>query len=183
MDYGGYVGDSKFGRGPPPPPPHGGFGRPPRGGGGPRMGGDRRRRTPPPRDRGGGGGGGGGYFAPSPRNGRGPYDEPPHFRMDRGDPPPFIPSSVGEVRGGLPPPLIGPAATGNVAQVTIPDELAGTVIGRRGENINRVRDESGARVKIDEPLPGTKDRIITIEGTVYCTSIQENYSSHPSVFA
>ncbi|XP_014786470.1 heterogeneous nuclear ribonucleoprotein K isoform X2 [Octopus bimaculoides] len=50
-------------------------------------------------------------------------------------------------------------------QVTIPKELAGAIIGRCGTRITDVRRQSGAQVVIDEALPGSSDRIITITGT------------------
>ena len=51
-------------------------------------------------------------------------------------------------------------------QVTIPIHLAGACIGKGGERIRRIRDESKANIKIDQPLPGSTDRIITISGTL-----------------
>ncbi|CAE1300055.1 HNRNPK [Acanthosepion pharaonis] len=50
-------------------------------------------------------------------------------------------------------------------QVTIPKDLAGAIIGRGGNRITEVRRQSGAQVVIDEALPGSNDRIITITGT------------------
>ncbi|XP_781909.1 heterogeneous nuclear ribonucleoprotein K [Strongylocentrotus purpuratus] len=50
-------------------------------------------------------------------------------------------------------------------QVTIPNDLAGSIIGRGGQRIKRIRMQSGAQIKIDDPLSGAKDRIITITGT------------------
>ncbi|XP_063050961.1 heterogeneous nuclear ribonucleoprotein K [Engraulis encrasicolus] len=56
----------------------------------------------------------------------------------------------------------GPVIT---TQVTIPKDLAGSIIGKGGQRIKQIRGESGASIKIDEPLPGSDDRIITITGT------------------
>ncbi|MBZ3884016.1 Heterogeneous nuclear ribonucleoprotein K [Sciurus carolinensis] len=58
--------------------------------------------------------------------------------------------------------LGGPIIT---TQVTIPKDLAGSIIGKGGQQIKQIRHESGASIKIDEPLEGSKDRIITITGT------------------
>ena len=58
--------------------------------------------------------------------------------------------------------LGGPIIT---TQVTIPKDLAGSVIGKGGQWIKQIRHESGASIKIDEPLEGSKDQIITITGT------------------
>ncbi|XP_030387960.1 heterogeneous nuclear ribonucleoprotein K isoform X2 [Scaptodrosophila lebanonensis] len=53
----------------------------------------------------------------------------------------------------------------NSTQVTIPKDLAGAIIGKGGGRIRRIRNESNAYITIDEPLPGSNDRIITISGT------------------
>uniref|UniRef100_A0A8P4KKD7 Heterogeneous nuclear ribonucleoprotein K n=1 Tax=Dicentrarchus labrax TaxID=13489 RepID=A0A8P4KKD7_DICLA len=44
-------------------------------------------------------------------------------------------------------------------------QLAGSIIGKGGQRIKQIRHESGASIKIDEPLEGSEDRIITIAGT------------------
>lgn len=49
-------------------------------------------------------------------------------------------------------------------QVTIPKDLAGAIIGKGGARIRKIRSDSGAGIIIDEPLPGSNDRIITISG-------------------
>merc|ERR1739838_413323 len=49
-------------------------------------------------------------------------------------------------------------------QVAIPTALAGSIIGVRGQRIRQIRQDSGANIKIEEELPGTKERIITIIG-------------------
>jgi len=61
--------------------------------------------------------------------------------------------------GNAPPP------GGQTNQVTIPNELAGAVIGPKGAKIQQIRDQSGAGITIDKPTPGSTDRIITIQGT------------------
>ena len=43
--------------------------------------------------------------------------------------------------------------------------MAGSIIGKAGQRIKQIRHESGASIKIDEPLEGSEDRIITISGT------------------
>lgn len=50
-------------------------------------------------------------------------------------------------------------------QVTIPKDLAGAIIGKGGGRIRRIRNESNAFIQIDEALPGSTDRIITITGS------------------
>ena len=58
--------------------------------------------------------------------------------------------------------LGGPIIT---TQVTIPKDLAGSIIGKGGHRVKQIRHESGASIKIDEPLEGSEDQIITITGT------------------
>lgn len=53
--------------------------------------------------------------------------------------------------------------------MTIPNELGGTIIGKGGERINRVREESGAQIVVG-PQQESGERIITITGT--STAIQ-----------
>ncbi|XP_076257723.1 heterogeneous nuclear ribonucleoprotein K isoform X4 [Rhynchophorus ferrugineus] len=50
-------------------------------------------------------------------------------------------------------------------QVTIPKDLAGAIIGKGGGRIRKIRQDSGAGITIGKPLPGSNDRIITINGT------------------
>ncbi|CAD6186184.1 unnamed protein product [Caenorhabditis auriculariae] len=50
------------------------------------------------------------------------------------------------------------------AQVTIPSDLGGTIIGRGGERIAGIREKSGAQITLD-PANGHSERIITITGT------------------
>jgi len=49
-------------------------------------------------------------------------------------------------------------------QVSIPKDLAGAIIGKGGSRIRQIRQESGAGITIDEAMPGSNDRIITISG-------------------
>ncbi len=49
-------------------------------------------------------------------------------------------------------------------QVTIPNHLASCIIGSRGAKIAHIRQTSGASIRIDDPAPGSNDRIITIQG-------------------
>ena len=44
-------------------------------------------------------------------------------------------------------------------------QLAGAIIGKGGSRIRQIRQESGASITIDEALPGSNDRIITITGS------------------
>lgn len=50
-------------------------------------------------------------------------------------------------------------------QVTIPNHLASCIIGPRGTKIAHIRQTSGAVIRIDDPAPGSNDRIITIQGS------------------
>ncbi len=49
--------------------------------------------------------------------------------------------------------------------MTIPNDLAGAIIGPKGQKIQQIREQSGAGITIDKPTPGVNDRIITITGT------------------
>lgn len=108
------------------------------------------------------------YYDPSTYNGYnvadygGYVDNHPHMR---GNNPYAHPQGYPHYGGGYNPMLQqnGPVTT---AQVTIPTELAGIIIGAKGSKISQVRQESGASIKIDsEPMPGTNDRLITITGS------------------
>ncbi|CAH1993255.1 unnamed protein product [Acanthoscelides obtectus] len=61
----------------------------------------------------------------------------------------------------------GPLGVGSktTTQVTIPKDMAGAIIGKGGTRIRKIRLDSGANITIDEPLPGSNDRIITISGS------------------
>lgn len=50
-------------------------------------------------------------------------------------------------------------------QIFIPNELVGAVIGKSGHKINEIRQNSGSSVKIEEPIPGVAERLVTIHGT------------------
>ena len=43
-------------------------------------------------------------------------------------------------------------------------KLAGAIIGPKGQKIQQIREQSGAGITIDKPVPGNNDRIITITG-------------------
>ncbi|UYV72781.1 HNRNPK [Cordylochernes scorpioides] len=51
------------------------------------------------------------------------------------------------------------------SQVTIPNDLAGAIIGKGGQRIRKIWRESGAGITIDESQPGSNERVITISGT------------------
>ncbi|RZB38989.1 hypothetical protein BDFB_004221 [Asbolus verrucosus] len=86
-------------------------------------------------------------------------------------PPPNIMASNGLNQGtlqsaqGLGPQNGGPQGSKTTTQVTIPKDLAGAIIGKGGGRIRKIRQDSGAGITIDEPLPGSNDRIITITGS------------------
>jgi len=149
QDYGGYPPDRGFRGG----GGGGGGGMGPHGGGG-RMGGG----GPPPM----------GYGPPMPR---GPPRGPPggHHGGHGGPYGGYHPGPGGG--GGMgrpgPPPQYPPYGGGaplQTTQVTIPSELGGTIIGKGGERINRIREDSGAHIIVD-PAANSDERIITISGT------------------
>ncbi len=119
---------------------------------------------------GGGGGGSNGPLQPPPY--RGPRDQmgfqgPPYNTYPNG------PND--NYNQGPPPQAPRPLIMGNDSnynaqqtqtnQVTIPNNLASCIIGPRGTKIAQIRQTSGASIRIDDPAPGSNDRIITIQGT------------------
>ncbi|EYC10797.1 hypothetical protein Y032_0053g2300 [Ancylostoma ceylanicum] len=103
--------------------------------------------------------GGGGLGGPDMRYDRGlgrDYDSGP-YGGPMGGPPPY--GGGGGLYGGYP----GQNSI-QTTQVTIPSDLGGTIIGRGGDRINRIRDESGAQIQL-EPSSGQEERVITITGT------------------
>jgi len=57
------------------------------------------------------------------------------------------------------------AQASEYTQVSIPKDMAGAIIGKGGMRIKQIRMESGATITIDEPQPGSNDRIINIAGS------------------
>jgi len=53
----------------------------------------------------------------------------------------------------------------NSTQVTIPNDMAGAIIGQGGKRIQEIRQKCGANIKFADPEPGKKDRLITISGS------------------
>lgn len=51
-----------------------------------------------------------------------------------------------------------------VYRILCPDRVIGSVIGKSGKVINTIRQDSRAKVKVVDPFPGAKDRVLTI----YC---------------
>ncbi|KAF5472512.1 hypothetical protein F2P56_009225, partial [Juglans regia] len=49
-----------------------------------------------------------------------------------------------------------------VYRILCPDGVIGSVIGKSGKVINSIRQETRAKVKVVDPYPGAKDRVITI---------------------
>jgi len=66
----------------------------------------------------------------------------------------------------------GPGGGGNAnsntpsttTQVTIPNDMAGAIIGKGGERIRNIRQKCGADIKFSDSDPSKKDRLITICG-------------------
>lgn len=49
-----------------------------------------------------------------------------------------------------------------VYRILCPDGVIGSVIGKNGKVINSIRQDTRAKVKVVDPFPGAKDRVITI---------------------
>ena len=60
-----------------------------------------------------------------------------------------------------------PAQGGFTAQVLVPDNMIGSILGRGGRTLNELQAQSGTRIRISqrgEYLPGTRNRIVTVRG-------------------
>ncbi|XP_057660814.1 heterogeneous nuclear ribonucleoprotein K isoform X2 [Diorhabda carinulata] len=101
-------------------------------------------------------GGGGGSFGSRGGSGGAPFDRNGWGGNSQFNNP--APSSTGGSAFG------SGGGAGKSTQVTIPKDLAGAIIGKGGGRIRKIRMDSGANITIDEPLPGSNDRIITITG-------------------
>merc|ERR1719229_1034350 len=66
---------------------------------------------------------------------------------------------------GAPPANVVPPSEKTTTQVSLPDKLTGSIMGRGGSRINQIRQQSGAEITIHPPEPGNPDRIITIRGS------------------
>lgn len=65
------------------------------------------------------------------------------------------------------------ASSQNTSSMTIPNDLIGCIIGRQGAKINEIRQMSGAQIKIANPVDGSTDRQVTINGTPASISLAE----------
>ncbi|KAI6232638.1 KH domain protein [Aphelenchoides fujianensis] len=125
------------------------------------------------------GGGGAVYFGGPPRGVPGGYQNPPpagyedyeYERPSRGYGQAAYggPQHYGGPRGGGGSSGIAAYGMGDnggvtTTQVTIPNELGGTIIGKGGERINQIRNESGAKVEIGQNY-GANERVISITGS------------------
>jgi predicted RNA-binding protein YlqC (UPF0109 family) len=56
------------------------------------------------------------------------------------------------------------AAAGHevVYKLVVPTAKAGNVIGKAGDNVQKIRTETGARVKIFDPAPGSDERLVVV---------------------
>lgn len=60
-------------------------------------------------------------------------------------------------------PLILPPGT-VVFRVLCPASKSGGLIGKGGGVVNKIRKETGAKIKIEEPIPGCDERVVVITG-------------------
>lgn len=56
-------------------------------------------------------------------------------------------------------------------EMVIPTLLVGSIIGHEGKTINRIRQESGAKITIEKPVPGRNEQTITIVGNLEQTKL------------
>jgi len=50
-------------------------------------------------------------------------------------------------------------------QFRIASEMVGCIIGKGGSRISDIRKRSGSQIKIEDAIPGSNERIITLLGT------------------
>lgn len=142
-----------------------------RGGGGTSGRGRSRGGRPPPRDS----YSHTGSWTPPPHSFNNSSPQPPHFS---GPPPPVgygnSPPSQVPSGGGYPPSNSGYSGSGQPSghpsgrqtqQVTIPIEYSEAILGPGGSRIHNIRAQSGCEITLEDPKPGSVDRIITIIGT------------------
>ncbi|XP_041014698.1 KH domain-containing protein HEN4-like isoform X1 [Juglans microcarpa x Juglans regia] len=55
--------------------------------------------------------------------------------------------------------------TNTTVEIIVPDNVISSVYGKNGSNLARLRQISGAKVIVHEPLSGSSDRIVVISGT------------------
>ncbi|XP_057496185.1 KH domain-containing protein HEN4-like [Actinidia eriantha] len=55
--------------------------------------------------------------------------------------------------------------TNTTVQIVVPENVIGSVYGENGSNLARLRQISGAKVVVHEPLPGANERTVIISGT------------------
>eukprot|EP00047_Mylnosiga_fluctuans_P016926 m.57465 g.57465 ORF g.57465 m.57465 type:complete len:176 (+) comp6836_c0_seq3:41-568(+) len=63
---------------------------------------------------------------------------------------------------------------GCALKILVPNQSAGTIIGKAGLTINQIQTESGSRVKLSqnrEFFPGTTDRVVLVQGNLESTII------------
>jgi len=71
-----------------------------------------------------------------------------------------------KISGGIPPPQTG-QSTGSrtiTAETTIPDRFVGLVIGKKGEQISQIQNDSNCKVQISQE-GGRPERVVTLTGT------------------
>ncbi|XP_077216677.1 KH domain-containing protein HEN4-like [Tasmannia lanceolata] len=55
--------------------------------------------------------------------------------------------------------------TNTTVEIVVPEDVIGFVYGENGSNLIRIREISAAKVTIQDPLPGTNERMVFISGT------------------
>jgi RNA-binding protein Nova len=61
-----------------------------------------------------------------------------------------------------------PASYSSTVNLAVPDAMVGAVLGRRGQTLQELQSESGARIRVsqrNEFVPGTTNRIVTVSGS------------------
>ncbi|KAL3505018.1 hypothetical protein ACH5RR_034859 [Cinchona calisaya] len=54
------------------------------------------------------------------------------------------------------------SGNGNILRVLCPSNKIGSVIGKAGSIISQIRQETGAKIRVEEPVPGSDERVVVI---------------------
>lgn len=99
-------------------------------------------------------------------------------------------SSSYSPRGGPPPPPRTPKFMSGeiVFRILCPESLVGSIIGKGGSIVKNLRQETGARITIQDAIPGSEERVVLIssydggEREVVCPAQEALFRVHSRIF-
>jgi len=122
------------------------------------------------RGRGGGGGEGGGRYAHVHNSLSLHPQQPQHVHHHHIQQPPSSNSSLVALQQQLQ----HQQFANTTLTLQVPDKLIGSILGKSGATLKKFQSQSGARITISkrgEYAPGTQNRVVAIEGPVYCAEV------------